>query len=538
MAMISCSKSNDGGGTADFQPITFKFGPDATAITISSASQVVKNLPRSSDVTQLTATADLPAGSTISPDPTTAKDYTKGVTYTVTTSQGKSYIVQITAPAYDATNNPYGIYTPKHLSDIRNGMTYSYVLVNDIQMPDLTAANAATSVGISDYKDYGWYSIGCMYVNGGHVIFTGSLDGQNHVIKNFAAIYRSNINPAGIDAGHNGKNCDGLFGFINHATLKNIGIQLSSVGINDMTQTGDGYGSVGALVGRADSSTITNCYVTGSATITGGQYSGSLVGTTSSTTISKCYASITPSSGSYAINISGEGGGLIGRTIYGEVSDSYTNCSVIGITNVGGLIGSTNATNVKSCYAAGNVVETPMNTTGSLLAPNNLGGLIGTANSISPTVSSIQNCYATGAVTGANGSNSSFHMGTRIGGLIGQIGIGGSVSVMFSYATGSVTRVWTSATTPYLIGGLVGSTPNNVFITSSQCTNYWDKATTGQNYLGGGNGALAQDNAYTTNGKSSAEMKSGNTYINWDFSTVWNVSASTNNGYPYLRSTK
>ena len=29
------------------------------------------------------------------------------------------------------------------------------------------------------------------YVNGGHVIFRGSLDGQNHVIKNFTSIYQS-----------------------------------------------------------------------------------------------------------------------------------------------------------------------------------------------------------------------------------------------------------------------------------------------------------------------------------------------------------
>ena len=195
--MISCKKSSDGPTTAEFQAITFKFGPDATAITIDQATQTLKNLPRSCDPTQLVATAVLPTGFTISPDPTTAKNYTTGVTYTITNAQGNTYTMQITAPVYDAVNNPYGIYTPKHLSDIRNGLNDSYVLMNDIDLPNLNAADAAASVGISDYATYGWYSIGATYVNGGHVIFRGSLDGQNHVISNLTTSYRgSNGNPA------------------------------------------------------------------------------------------------------------------------------------------------------------------------------------------------------------------------------------------------------------------------------------------------------------------------------------------------------
>ena len=82
----------------------------------------------------------------------------------------------------------------------------------------------------------------------------------------------------------------------------------------------------------------------------------------------------------------------------------------------------------------------------------------------------------------------------------------------------------------------MGTTPNNVFVSNTVCTNYWDKATTGQTSLGGGNGALAQDNAFTANGKTSAEMKTAATFTYWDFSAVWNVAPGTNNGYPYLRS--
>ena len=155
--------------------------------------------------------------------------------------------MQITAPVYDAVNNPYGIYTPKHLSDIRNGLNDSYVLMNDIDLPNLNATDAATSTGISDYATYGWFSIGTSYVNGGHVIFRGSLDGQNHVIKNFTTSYRgSNGNPAGIDPGHNGKGYDGLFGYAIHATFKNLGIQLAATGINDFATRWQRYGPVGS----------------------------------------------------------------------------------------------------------------------------------------------------------------------------------------------------------------------------------------------------------------------------------------------------
>jgi len=535
-AIISCKKSNDGPPPpSEFQAITFKFGADSTSINIDNATKVLKNMPRSCDVTQLAAAAVLPAGYSISPSPANAKDYSKGVTYTVTTDNGSSYNLQITAPVYDAVNNPYGIYTAKHLSDIRNGLNDSYVLMNDIQLPNQSAANAGASVGISDYADHGWFSIGATYVNGGNVIFRGSLDGQNHIIKNYSTNYRpSGDHPAGIDPERYGKNGDGIFGYAARATFKNIGIQLAAGGLRASTTNDEGYGFVGSLIGLADTCTITNCYVTGNAIITGEQNTGGLIGKARYTKVNKCFAVLTPNSGNYAIICPNETGGLIGGTLYGEVQDSYAACSIMGSVNVGGLIGSTNTTSIKACHASGNVTEIPYNTIGSLVASNNVGGLIGTAASITPTT--IQNCYATGTVAGADGTNTSFHKSTRIGGLIGQVN-GGSVSVNFCYASGAVSRVWTNATAPFLIGGLAGITGNGNFIASSVCTNYWDKTTTGQNYLGGGNAALAQDNGFTANGKTSTEMKTAGTFMNWDFSALWNITAGKNNGYPYLRST-
>jgi len=537
--IVSCKKGSDDPQPGGFEAITFKFGADATSISIDQATKTLKNMPRGTDVTQLVATAVLPAGFSISPDPTTPKDYTKTVTYTITNAQGGKYTMQITVPVYDAVSNPYGVYNAKHLSGIRNGLNDSYVLINDIVLPDLTATDAAATVGISDYATYGWYSIGTAYVNGGHVIFRGSLDGQNHTIKNLRSIFREGLDqPQGIDAGHNGKSMDGLFGYAAHATFKNIGIQLASAGINGNSVSSGSYSPVGALIGRADTCTFINCFVSGNGTITGGQQVGGLIGRASYSNISKCYSAIANQAGSFSINAFGDAGGLIGSAFNSEIIDSYSSTSVLSAVNVGGLIGSISTSTVKTCYASGNVTELQQNTTGGLIPFNALGGLIGSVSAVSPSNSLIQNSYATGSVSGANGSNISFHQGSRIGGLIGQISNAttGPVSVTFCYATGTVSRVHTSTVVPYLIGGLVGTTANNIFISSSNCTNYWDKEKTGQTYLGGGNSALAQDNGFTTNGKTSSEMKTGSTFVNWDFSSVWIMSAGSNNGYPYLRS--
>lgn len=534
--LFGCKKNSEGGAAA-FRSFTLKFGADSTAITIDNAVQEIKNMPRGCDVTKLAAAAVLPAGYSISPDPSTVADYSKGVTYTIKTDQGKPYTVQITVPVYDLVSNPYGVYTARQLSDIRNGLNDSYVLMNDIQLPALNASGSAAT-GISDYKDYGWYSIGARYVNGGHVVFRGLLDGQNHVIKNLTCLYRDNSQPTGIDAGHNAKATSGLFGYAVRATFKNIGIQVAATGIIEVSPDGStGLGSIGSLAGYTDSCTFINCYVTGTATIAGSQYTGGLIGTAQNATINKCYAAITAPAGSYAV-ASNDAGGLIGNAYNSDISDSYAACSVIGAGNVGGLMASFNSGTARSCYATGNVTEVPMNSSSSLIAPNNMGGLIGTLSS-TPTISSkIQNCYAAGAVTGANGANTDFHKTTRIGGLVGQIASSAStVLVTNCYTTGVLSRVYTSATAPFLTGGLAGTTPNGVFIINATCTNYWDRATTGQANLGGGNGAFAQDNAFTTNGKTTAEMKVAATYANWDFSSIWNVGSGTNNGYPYLRST-
>ena len=532
--MVSCKKNDDVPVPAEHKAITFKFGQDATSIIIDQDSQVVKNLPRTVDITQLTATVEMPTGYTISPEPGTAKDYTIGVTYTITNDRGQKYTKKIVTPVYDSVNNPYGVYTAKHLNDIRNGLNKSYVLMNDIELPEMNSANAAEKTGISDYSTKGWYSIGSNFVNGGNVVFRGALDGQNHVIKNFTSSFRTTL-PDGIDAGRNGKSYDGLFGYAARATFKNIGIELAPAGINDVASDGNAYGNVGGLIGLADTCTIVNCYVKGDATIKGGQYTGGLIGRARFSNISKSYTVLTPAAGNFGV-YSTEAGGLIGTMQNSEVVDCYSTTSVKGSGNIGGLVGNLNTSNIKTSYASGNVTEDAVNSNPGFVPTNYLGGLVGSATAASTGRSNIENSYATGSVAGANGSYISFHKNTRIGGLIGTINSSVPVTITNCYAAGQVSRAVSGTAAPYYIGGLIGSTPNNILISNSNCTNYWDKEKTGQNTLGGGNISTAADNGYTANGKSSADMKAAATFVNWDFTSVWKVDANTNNGYPYLRS--
>ncbi len=407
--------------------------------------------------------------------------------------------------------------------------------MNDIQLPAVTDANADGITGISDYDSYGWYSIGSHYVNGGHIVFRGSLDGQNHIIKNLSILYRtSTLMPNGMDTvPHSGKSNEGLFGYAVGGRFKNIGIQLAGgiVGIS----TSESRGGVGALVGYADTCTFYNCYANaGTGSISGGLDVGGLVGVLRTGAMTRCYSSIAHTAGNFAVL---NGGGLLGSAYFSTITSSNSTCDVTGAATLGGLIGFVSTSTIQNSYAAGAVVEAPSNG-GALMPFNTAGGLIGTVSSVSPSLTLINNCYAVGNVTGASSGDASFLGSSYIAGLVGSISATSSkVTVSNCYAAGAVTRTFNSAnpSTP-LIGGLAGNTFNGVFATAGgSCSNYWDRQTGTQSVLGGGNAVIAQDNGITANGKTTSEMKTQATYIGWDFTSTWGIDQSKNNGYPFLR---
>ncbi|MDD4261165.1 MAG: X2-like carbohydrate binding domain-containing protein, partial [Syntrophaceticus schinkii] len=157
--------------------------------------------------------------------------------------------------------------------------------------------------------------------------------------------------------------------------------------------------------------------------------------------------------------------------------------TVVGKQSTGGLVGENWGTITKS-YATGDV-------TGS-------GGVAGLAGSNSGTIT---NSYARGAATGTQ---------DHIGGLVGY-NHGGTIS--YAYATGAV------AGPGIHIGGLVGEKGT---VTKS----YWDTTTSGTKSSAGGEGVA---------GKTTAEMKQQVTFADWDFTSIWKIESSKNDGYPFLK---
>jgi hypothetical protein len=180
-------------------------------------------------------------------------------------------------------------------------------------------------------------------------------------------------------------------------------------------------------------------------------------------------------------------GALVGEN-WGTILNSSSSGLVSGNSRVGGLIGR-NFSIISNAYS-----------NGAVSGNDRVGGLVGDNRQ------TITNAYATGSVSGND----------RVGGLVGFYDSG---TISNTYATSAV-----SGTTN--IGGLIGFNNGVSTITNS----FWDTQTTGQNASGGGTG------------KSSLEMKTLATFTSatWDFvgetangtADIWQMNCATNNGYP------
>lgn len=200
--------------------------------------------------------------------------------------------------------------------------------------------------------------------------FTGTFDGDNHVISN--AVINQLVNNVG------------LFGFLG------AGAQITELGLSNPTVTGDI--NVGGLCGW-NAGTIIACYVTG--TVTGNFYVGGLCGVNEST-ISTSYAT-------GSVTGFDTVGGLCG-TNYGTITSSFSTGSVTGNANVGGLCGYNEFMLfgpgiISGCYA-----------TGIVAGSSNAGGLCGWN-----WMGSISTCYSAGMVTGTD---------LTIGGFVGVNDLG------------------------------------------------------------------------------------------------------------------
>ena len=210
------------------------------------------------------------------------------------------------------------------LDDIRNNLSGSYILVNDL---DSTTPGYEELASPTANEGKGWQPIG---TRGDR--FTGTFYGEGYEIRD---LFINRLDEERV----------GLFGFLSAALIVDVGVVNAKV---------TGKDSVGGLVG-SNSGTMHNSYSTGS--VTGDSSVGGLVGLNNGH-VQKSY-----STG----NVTGEGsiGGLVGLNV-GTVTNSYSTGSVTSNHSVGGLVGMNWDGTVSDSYSTGSVTGT-----------SSVGGLVG-----------------------------------------------------------------------------------------------------------------------------------------------------------------
>ena len=282
----------------------------------------------------------------------------------------------------------------------------------------------------------------------------------------------------------------------------------------------------GGLVGdfggnTANASRINNA--TSSASVSGVSYVGGIVGYGYRSAYSALYGIF---SSTFSGTVVGSGvnavaaGGIIGNATNLLIDGSSSSGSVTGVDWVGGIGGAvrTNASISKS-WTTGTIVST---TTSCSAGAGGIGGMV--------EFGSITESYSVAAVSGV----------CRSGGIVAN----GNGPVSNSFFRGSLTR---TSGTDASFGGISGRGPVNITNSYASTTNsysygegiagdiqfigvctasYWNTTTSGRATTRCGAGGV---------GKTTAQLTTQSTFSAWDFTNVWNIDPSTNDGYPYLR---
>ena len=210
----------------------------------------------------------------------------------------------LTVYASDTVPDGYtGVWTADDLYAVRNDLSGSYILMQDIDLTEATAEDGDFDLG------YGWTPIGA---DSSHQ-FTGVFDGNGHAITGLQT--RGN------------KYYSSLFGFVNGSTVKNLRLEDVSV------QSGS---YAGGLIGYMSSGTVQNCSVSGS--VTGSSnYVGGLIGYVETGTVTQCYNTATVTGTSYVGGICGCYNSNISAL---TISDCYNTAAVAASSScAGGILG-------------------------------------------------------------------------------------------------------------------------------------------------------------------------------------------------------
>lgn len=310
--------------------------------------------------------------------------------------------------------------------------------------------------------------------------FTGQLDGNNYTISE---LY---INRTGTTE-------VGLFSNIDTGVVGNLTFYDCDV---------RGRHEVGILVGDVASATVTDVACV-SCDVRGQTYVGGLIGRSAYDTVTGC--SYQGFLRQYWYDWRGHSvGGLVGYAIASTYTRCYTNIIGSGGSmseKYGGMFGSLETNNdVDQCYAVGSF-SIVFDASGYKWRAGGFAGYIGAGTHVN-------DCYA--RVDVAVSPN-----GERIGGFSGQQAVdefGYTGQINNCYSTGAVSGG------PSYVGGFNGYRSSGIV----DC--FWDTQTSGQASSAGGTG------------KSTTEMKTEFTFTDagWDFSTIWDIGGTVNDGYPYF----
>jgi hypothetical protein len=168
----------------------------------------------------------------------------------------------------------------------------------------------------------GWVAIGADFA----APFTAIFEGNGHIIRNLVINRPSS-------------NYQGLFGAVQNATLRNLGMSGRLMSITANSQ-------VGGLAGATAKGTLVSCFASGTI-ISGSGYAGGLVGQMDGGTITGSFtAGSVQSPDDYV-------GGLVGYAT-GTISSVFSSTSVSG-AYAGGILGYGNGTTLTAAYAVGKV---------------------------------------------------------------------------------------------------------------------------------------------------------------------------------------
>ena len=378
----------------------------------------------------------------------------------------------------------------------------------------ITACNGyelTQNISLTSYTN--WQPIGgCNTTTNCPNAFTGTFDGNGHIISNLIIISADDTNASGLFGAvrpnsllHNihirnarlsgrSRHAGMLVGYAYGAIITNSSAIGNITGAADRVGGLVGYGgratitssyaesgnisggnNVGGLVGDGIFSTITSSYAVGG-DISGGNNVGGLVGYGERATITSSYAVGGDVRG---VDSNGRIGGLVGYGLLSTITSSYAvGGDIIGAGNgVGGLIGYGQRANITSSYAVREGVKT-------IRPYGRVGGLIGDGDGahITSSYAAGGNVAGHGDVGGLAGRafqgfiNSSYAgggnitgTGDNVGGLVGD---GRRASIASSYAAGGTVNG------NNYVSGLVGLGAISGYFKTNIVASYWDGAVT------------------------------------------------------------